>query len=192
MYKDGEKFSKTNGEDIQLDKDQPFGLEDIQDYAQTPVYRLTDYTGYIGQGFNRTLMKPAKESGVRKMSDAEADKDDGLFQELVALDGSYSVRSAKQILFSKYPAIPNPRRKRSNEDGKGDDKEYGGDYKFSGKFGNGDPHIVKDWDDSEETDQPALLRTAGILDLIAHHYNWKSTHPFYYHTKDYAYPEERN
>jgi len=190
MYKDGEKFSKTNGEDIQLDKEQPFGLEDVQDYAQTPVFRLTDYTGYIGQGFNRTLMKPAKDSGVRKMSDAEADKDDGLFQELVALDGSYSVRSAKQILFSKYPAIPNPRRRRSNEDGKGDDKEYGGEYKFSGKFGSGDPHIVRDWDDSEETEQPALLRTAGILDLISHHYNWKSTHPFFYHTKDYAYPEE--
>lgn len=189
MYDSGTKFSKSNeAREVQLDKEFPFALEDIEDYAQTPIYRLTDYTGYVGQGFNRTLMKPAKESGKRLLTDS--DNDNGLFQELVALDGSYSVRSAKQILFTKYPVIPNPRRKRQVEDAKGDDLKEENDYKFSGKFGDGKEHKVRDWDDSEETDIAAQLRPAGVLDIIAHHYNWKSTHPFHYHTKDYNYPEE--
>ncbi len=45
------------------------------------------------------LMKPAKESGQRKFSDQ--DEDYGLWQETVALDGSYSVRSAKSVFISK-------------------------------------------------------------------------------------------
>lgn len=189
MYADGEKFSKTNGsEEVQLAKQFPFALEDIEDHAQTPVYRLTDYTGYLGQGFNRTLMKPAKESGKRLLTDT--DKDVGLFQELLALDGGYSIRSAKQITIAKYPLIPNPRRKRQVEDAKGDDLSVENDYRFSGKFGKGDFHKVYEWQD-EASELRNLMRPAGVQDLMAHHYNWKSTHPFEYHTKDYAYPEEK-
>lgn len=151
---------------------------------------MTDYHGYLGQGFNRTLMKPAKDSGRRLMTDADADKDTGLFNEFIALDGSYSLRSAKSILFCKYPAIPNPRRLRQVEDGQGDDSENNPDYRFSGIFGSGDEHKVRQIDYSSVSDLPNVVRPAGVMDLIAHHYNWKSTHPFEYHTKDYAYPEE--
>jgi len=191
MYGPNEKFSKTYDEaGVQLDKQTPFGLEDIEDFSQTPVYRLTDYHGYLGQGFNRTLMNPVKQSGKRLMTDAEADKDDGLFNEFIALDGSYSLRSAKSILFCKYPSIPNPRRKRLAEDGQGDDSENNPDYKFSGIFGSGDEHKVKPFKFDSVSDIPNIARPAGVMDLIAHHYNWKSTHPFEYHTKDYDYPEE--
>ena len=189
MYSDGEKFSKTNGaEEVQLDKQFPFALEDIEDHAQTPVYRLTEHTGYLGQGFNRTLMKPAKESGKRLLTDE--DKDVGLFQELLALDGGYSIRSAKQVTIAKYPLIPNPRRKRQVEDAKGDDLTEENDYRFSGKFGGGDQHKVKEWQDGDVSELKNLMRPSGVQDLMAHHYNWKSTHPFEYHTKDYEYPEE--
>lgn len=192
-YSSGIKFSKTNGvTPVQMDKEFPFATEDVKDYAQTPIYRMTDYTGYIGQGFNRTLVRPAKESGIRKFTDS--DNDIGLFQELVALDGSYSVRSAKQITLAKYPLIPNPRRIRQAEDALGDDLTRRPNYRFSGVFGGGREHKVEDWQDPAASGSaeppPYLLRPAGVLDLIAHHYNWKSTHPFYYHTKDYRYPEE--
>ena len=189
MYSLGAKISKTNdAESVQLDKQFPFALEDLEDHAQTPIYRLTDYTGYLGQGHNRTLMKPAKTSGRRLMTDDE--NDTGLFQELLALDGSYTVRSAKQVTLAKYPLIPNPRRKRQPEDALGDDLKQDNDYRFSGRFGDGDKHIVKDWDDQDVENLKSLMRPAGVLDLLAHHYNWKSTHPFEYHTKDYEYPEE--
>ena len=91
-----------------MDREFPFAIEDLEDFSTVPVYRMTDYTGYLGQGFNRTLVRPAKTSGVRKMTDAENDKDIGLFQELLALDGGYSIKSAKQILFAKYPLIDGP------------------------------------------------------------------------------------
>lgn len=191
MYASGEKFSKTNSaESVQLDKQFPFALEDIEEHSQTPVYRLTDYTGYMGQGFNRTLMKPAKDSGKRLMTQAEADKDVGLFQELLALDGGYSIRSAKQVTIAKYPLIPNPRRKRLVEDALGDDLTESNDYKFSGKFGEGEEHKVLEWQDEGVLDLPNMLRPTGVLDMITRHYNWKSTHPFHYHRKDYHYPEE--
>jgi hypothetical protein len=189
MYGPNEKFSKTNEvEQVQLDKQFPFALEDLEDPSQTPVYRLTDYTGYVGQGFHRTLMNPAKTTGKRSMKDADTEHDTGVFRELLALNGSYGVRSAKSVTFSKHPLIPNPRRKRSAEDGKGDDLTNENEYKFSGKFGEGDEHKVKDWQSSGQ--MQSLLRPAGVQDLLAHHFNWQSTHPFAYHTKDYHYPQE--
>lgn len=189
VYGPREAFSKKNEpEDVQLDREFPFALEDLEDFAQTPIYRLTEHTGYLGQGFNRTLMKPAKESGKRLMTDS--DKDTGLFQELLSLDGGYSIRSAKQITFAKYPLIPNPRRIRDVADAKGDDFLEENDYRFSGQFGGGDEHKVRDWIADGISELNNLLRPAGVQDLMAHHYNWKSTHPFQYHTKDYDYPEE--
>jgi hypothetical protein len=189
MYSFGTEGSKTNPEEqVQLDKEFPFASEDLKDFAQVPVYRMTDYTGYLGQGFNRTIIKPAKQSGPRLMTDT--DKDTGLFQQLMALDGAYSVKSAKQITIAKYPLIPNPRRVRQVEDALGDDLENQNDYKFSGQFGEGQEHKVRDWEDAAVSDFPNLVRPSGILDLLTHHFNWKSTHPFQYHTKDYVYPEE--
>ena len=191
MYAAEESFVKTNDpSDTQLDRNSPFAERDLVSFSQTPVFRLTDYKGYIGQGFNRTLMKPASDSGSRKLTDE--DNDVGLFNEFLALDGSYGIRSAKSISFVKYPCIPNPRRIRKLEDAKGDDLTEENDYKFSGKFGEGDDHIVKDFDSSEVSDNAPLLRAAGVLDMMAHHYNWKVTHAFAYHKKDYRYPEEND
>lgn len=191
MYAPKEKFSKTNDADrVQLDPEFPFALEDLEEFDQTPVYRMVDYTGYLGQGFNRSLMKPAKDSGKRLMTDAESDKDTGLFQEMVTLDGAYGLRSAKQIIFAKYPLIPIPRRKRDIADAKGDDLKEDNDYKFSGEFGGGQEHKVKDWSDDEVSENKNLLRPAGVLDLMCHHYNWKSPHPFQYHIRDYEFYEE--
>ena len=190
MYAPSEKFSKNNDkEKVQLDKNFPFAEEDLEDFAQTPVYRLTDYTGYLGQGWNRTLMLPARETGKRLMTDNNQ-LDVGLFNEFLALDGSYSVRSSKSILFAKYPIIPNPRRIRASEDAKGDDLKEDNNYRFSGQYGEGDEHKSRDWDRTEVTELANLMHPAGLFDMVAHHYNWKSTFPFYYHKKDYNYPGE--
>ena len=191
MYATGESNIQINDEfRVQSDKKFPFASADLKDFSQVPVYRMTDYTGYLGQGFNRTLVRPAKENGPRLMTDAANEPDTGLCQQLMALDGSYSVKSAKQITFAKYPLIPNPRRVRQVEDALGDDLTKDNNYKFSGQFGSGPDHKVLDWQDDAVTELPNLVRPAGILDLLTHHFNWKSTHPFQYHTKDYVYPEE--
>jgi hypothetical protein len=191
LYQPGTPLTTNNSQDaVQLDKQFPFASEDLIDQATCPIYRLKDYTGYLGQGFNRTLVKPAKDSGVRSRLDAEQDKDVGLFNEFLTLDGGYGIRSAKHITFAKYPLIPSPRRKLLVEDAAGDDATENNEYKFSGIFGEGEEHKVREWDDSDVINVPNLVHAAGVLDLVTRHFNWKSTHPFYYHRKDYAYPEE--
>jgi len=191
MYGFGEKFTKENeAKKVQLDREFPFAKEDLENQDISPVYRLSDYTGYLGQGFNRTLVKPAKEDGPRLRTNTDKEKDIGLFNEFLTLDGSYGIRSAKQILFAKYPVIPSPTRKRLAEDAKGDDLSVQNDYRFSGLYGSGRKHKVLEWNDAAVSLTPNMLRPAGVIDLLTRHFNWKSTHPFYYHTKDYAYPEE--
>jgi hypothetical protein len=124
------------------------------------------------------------------MRDAENDKDVGLFREALTLDGSYGIESAKGVLLAKYPSIPSARRKRVAEDAKGDDLGEDGNYRFSGVFGKGPEHVVREFEDGEVEKHPFLLRPAGVIDLFARHFNWKSTHAFHYHEKDYALPEE--
>lgn len=181
--------TENSPQDYQTDKKKPYGKIDIppgeEDLA--PIYRYMEYGGYLGQGYTRMLMKPAKDGGKRKYSDEEPDY--GLWQESVALDGSYTLRSAKSVYIGKYALIPIPKRKKLVEDQKDGDDARKSNYKFSGEFGGNKPHKVKDikFDGQEHH----LLRASGVLDLLTYNYNWKSTHPFYYHEKDYKYKDER-
>lgn len=191
MYSYGAPFTKENDtKKVQLDREFPFAKEDLQDQDISPVYRLTDHTGYLGQGFNRTLIRPAGEYGPKLRTNADQEKDIGLFNEFLTLDGSYGIRSAKQILFAKYPVIPSPTRKRLVEDAQGDDLNENNDYRFSGVYGAGLEHKVREWVDDDVSLTPNMLRPAGVVDMLTRHFNWKSTHPFQYHAKDYVYPEE--
>lgn len=187
LYAPGHSFTQVNDPTtVQLDRQSPVADVDLQEGDQTPVHRVVEYAGYLGQGKLRTLMKPAADSGKRLMRDADA-PDTGLFHESLTLDGGYSVRSSKYIMFSKYPSNPVPRRRKSVEDGQGDDSS--GDYKFSGQFGTGEDHVVEEWR-TEEDFIPNMLRPAAILDTLARHHNWKATHAFHYHRKDYVLPDE--
>lgn len=175
--------------DYQTNKDKPYGYYDLdeQHLDIAPVYRYTEYGGYLGQGYTRMLMKPAKDSGVRRYGTFDG-PDYGLWQESVALDGAYTLRSAKSVYIGKYLLIPVPKRQKLCEDQKDGDDAREDNYKFSGEYGGGDEHKVGDI--KVEGDSPNLLKVAGVLDLLAYNYNWKNTHPFYYHKKDYKFPEE--
>jgi hypothetical protein len=193
MYGPNQNFTQRNSANkVQLDRNFPFADVDVINPGQTSIHRLTEYTGYIGQGHQRVLMRPAKTSGIRLATEAKQNPDIGLFQETLALDGSYGIRSAKQISFVKYPAIPAPQEMRKPEDPQGDDLENKSGYRFSGIFGTGPEHKVKEWNTDAVTESVSLLKPAGVLDMIAHQFNWKSTHTFHYHEKDYDYPQEKN
>ena len=152
------------------------GEEDLQ-----PIYRFVEYGGYLGQAKLRMLMKPAQDKGKRQFG--KNDKPDcGLWQESIALDGSYTMRSAKSVFIGRRVLIPVPKRTRLQEDqSKGDDARKE-NYKASGQFGKGDEHKVGDVDKATA----GLLRVAGVLDLLTYNYNWKALHPFHYHTEDYT------
>lgn len=193
MYGYGQSFTKTNSPSaVQLDKNFPYAETEVNNPGQTPIHRLVDYAGYVGQGSQRILMRPARTTGIRLATEAAQNQDIGLFQEALSLDGSYGIRSAKQISFVKYPAIPAPQETRKPEDPEGDDLTNQNSYRFSGIFGAGNEHKVKEWNADAVDKVVSLLKPAGVLDMIAHQFNWKATHVFHYHKKDYDYPQERN
>jgi hypothetical protein len=165
-----------------------YDLPDGEDDVQT-IARWQEHGGYLGQGKLRTLMIPnPKGSGKRHYSDsAKKTPDVGVFRESVALDGSWTVESAKQLLLVKRTLIPVAKEMLLPEDQTGDDARLD-NYKFSGTFGGGTAHKVGDVKLNDTNKH--LLSTSGIDDLIAYATNWKAVHPFHYHQKDYQLPEE--
>ncbi len=166
----------------------PVGKWDLTEEERklTPVFRSTRYGGYLGQGFMRQVVRPAKEDGKRLYSD-ETPGDIGLFRESVGADGAAMWESAKSLFFVKRPRIVVAKEVKPPEHKQGDDKEGGG-YKFSGQFGGGPEHKVGDVEISDEP--KSMLRVAAVYDLLSHHWNWKALHPFHYHEKDYKTEQE--
>jgi len=167
-------------------QDMPQGKEDVQS-----INRVVTYGGYIGQGKRTTVMIPAATTGIRRYSDNADGKspDMGVFEEFVGLDGTYGIRSAKQVFISKYCLIPAPKEIKAPESQDTGDDARKNNYKFSGAFGDGGetPNIG---DIGVSGDNQHVLQASAIFDILAYNHNWKAVHPFYYHKQDYKLPEE--
>ncbi len=187
-YAQGEPWT-NEFEDEKVHYDLVKGKVDLDDGEEdiAPIHRFVEYGGYLGQPFMRMLMAPKKESGKRRFGDDDMDR--GLWQESLALDGAYMMRSAKSLFFGHRVLIPCPRQQRLPEDAEnGDDLNTKKNYRFSGYFGQGDMHKIGDVAITGE--EPHLRRVAGVLDILSFSYNWKSLHPFHYHRNDYRLPQE--
>jgi hypothetical protein len=150
--------------------------------ALDPFYRVQIHGGYLGQGRQRFLALPPRTDGPRVRTDT--DHDLGACYEHVALDGSYSLTSAKSLFFGKRGFVAVPRAVKLPPDGEGDDARAD-NYLFSGEFGDkGAPHKVGDVDAGTGPHR-AHLRAAAALDFASYALNWKGHHPFHYHAKDY-------
>lgn len=143
LYDSGTDIAKEyTDKEVQYTKavgkvDLPEGEEDVQ-----PLYRAREYGGYMGQGYYREVVKPAKQSGKRKFKDDASPPDEGLFREHIGLDGSYCIASAKRLAFLKRCKLVSPWQKKLPEDQNGDDQKKN-NYKFSGKTGGGPEHKMK-------------------------------------------------
>ena len=182
-YSPGETWTKESDDrEVQYTKckgkiDLPDGEEDLE-----PFSRYIEYGGYLGQPRMSLLRAPEVLQGRRHLHDDS--KDFGLWQQSLSLDGTFSMRSAKSIYFGHHVLIPVPKRKHLPEDQKTGDDSRKDNYKFSSKFGNGGAeHKVGDIKVDGELKH--LRRVAGIQDVLAHTRNWKSLHPFHYHSNDY-------
>jgi hypothetical protein len=164
-------------------------VEPVRD-SQQPVYRVQDYSGYLGHGVRRYVAKPGRPSdNLRAFSTAESYPDTGLFQEVIALDGSYGLRSAKGIIFAKQPVIPVPMRKRDTGDPQGDSAagQPGNDYRyaFNGIQDGQVVHHAHEWKASPAAQFDPLKRVGGDLDWASHFFHWKAVFPFAYHEQDF-------
>jgi len=192
-YEDGSaNFTKKYGvKDYQLDPEKPYAHIDLPeaDTDLVPIYRYMEYGGYAGQGNTRMLMKPANKNGQRHAKDSDVDY--GLWHESVALDGSYTLRSAKSVFIGKYSLIPIPKRINPTENQSSGDDYRKENYKFSGsdKVADfGDEHHVTDLQPEPGVkNKPTTFLRKVLCRIWARHtmslitLNWRaraiSTHP---------------
>jgi hypothetical protein len=169
----------TDAKDVLFNK--PYGTLEPKEDDQTPFYRYEEYGGYLGQGHIRQMsIPPATNENEPLNTYSSTETPIGVFREHIALDGTYSLASAKQVSLSKRTLIPIPKRLRLQEDYDNEaDSVANKNYKFSGEYSDGDEHKVGDLTTDDE--QPHLLNAAAVLDLHAYSHNWKALHAFHYH-----------
>lgn len=172
----------------------PFGALEPKEDDQKPFYRYEEYGGYLGQGRIRQMALPPQNLQDTNAPHTYSDglKPVGVFREHIALDGSYSLASAKQVSLAKRTLIPIPQRKVPQESYDLEcDASKNGTYKFAGTYGGEDlpEHYIGDL--SAAPEHKHLLSAAAVLDLHSYTYNWKSLHAFHYHEGDYDLPDEK-
>lgn len=108
----------------------------------------------------------------------------GLLEINKHIDGSFGIRSAKQITLEKYTLIPVPKELIAPEDATGDDEK---NYKFAGQNGEGTDHAMPEfaWDE----DVPGV-RAQQLWDYHAYFFGKYTQQGLMYHTKDWKLPEE--
>lgn len=92
----------TDADPIKGDK---FGLEP-QEELQIPFWRKRVFKGYLGDIERTVVMLPAND---RHLYGTKTDTSyTGVFEQILGIDGSFTMRSAKSILFEKTVWIPVP------------------------------------------------------------------------------------
>lgn len=156
-------------------------LEPQQD-DQLIVQRHVRMRGYLGDIEREYVCIPPSGLDISQFQNEDVYL--GAMEIVKHIDGSYSVRSAKQITFEKYVLLPIPKEMKSPEDPTGDTVE---DYKFAGLFGNGEDHDMQEfqWED----DNPGI-RAQYLWDYHAYFFGKYTQQGLINHTKDWKVPEE--
>src|SRR6185369_8543821 len=122
----------------------------------------------------------------------------GVYEENLALTGRKTIRTAHELILSKYLPIPTPQQLKRPEDILGDTPD---DYKFASNQGSGEDHKVTGEvraggaaDDGgfsgDQGNNEALVTAVGFMDVHSFAFNWIGDHPFHYHKKDWYIPQE--
>lgn len=157
-------------------------LEPVED-DQLIVPRHMILKGYLGDVEREYVMAPPQALGISQF--ANKDVYAGLLEILKQGDGSYSIRSAKQISFEKYTLIPVPKELIAPEDPTGDTES---NYKFAGQFGDGEAHDMPEFEWAS-TDRSGI-KTAQLWDYHAYFFNKYTPQGLTKHLKDWFVPEE--
>ena len=149
---------------------------------QVMVPRGLRMRGYIGDIVrDMVVLPPPDKTGIAKSDDT--DKMRGVLDIHCAMDGAYSVRSAKGILLEKSLMLPVPRRKRDPDDPKGDTGiGDSANYKPAGYYGSGPTHEKKPyaWKEDVPPGRASMLDDAnayaqgkyGMQVIDSHEEDW--------------------
>lgn len=165
---------------VQMDSPEKTGVDVKEQYDQYPFFRSREYGGYLGQGWRRQVVVPPPEARGRVNRLGAPQKMIGVFDEQVALDGTYTLRSAQGVTIAHVPPFPVATRKRRSEDAAGDSRAAGYDPAA---------HKVRD-NLPPVAGGPALPgRCLAADDDLAYSAMWRGDHPFHYHDKDWDLPD---
>jgi hypothetical protein len=152
--------------------------------ATTILNRFLNIRGYLGNGVHNFVLLPGSSEGGSDI------KTTGLLDEQRHLNGFFSIRSAKGILFEKDIFIPVPEEEKRPEDPDGDsgNTKFGGKYSPAGylpagegSFGGFDtkhkqPEFVesgpKFWDAVFNDYHEYMVNWLGIKNVILHEKDW--------------------
>ena len=151
--------------------------KDIGYENQQPYHRLQTFTGYMGQGFRQILRLPPDAGGIFELGQRGGDM---VWEQHLALDGNYHIRSSQGITIAHSPLYRSPVRTARMEDEENGDNED--NYKFSGIIGGGEEHKLRDTP-VQADEFPARVLIAD--DDVAYSFAWRNEHPFVYHKKDF-------
>lgn len=158
---------------------------------QTGLWRHQVYRGFLGDLEQEYIAKadPKFNGNPIAHSDNESNANyAGLLQIIKGTDGAYLMRSAKEIMFSKYALIPVPQQAAMPDDATNGD--WRKNYRASDQFGDGPAHkeqLPYDWTLAASNPD---LRQGALLDYLAYTFGWYHVANFTEHKKDWHLPEE--
>lgn len=160
-------------------------------YADQQAFgRLLEFEGYLGQ-LKKTMVVLPPVSGAERLRYSDRRDLDAVFDQTVAMNGAFNLRSAKRISIRKRPCIPAPKQMQKPESPLGDQPSV---YRHAGNagLGSGPAHVLPG-----EPAVPGAFVTHGCMHRAAsasEHgafvFNWEGSHQFYYHSADWYLPDE--
>jgi hypothetical protein len=157
-----------------MQKDTPYvGAAEPIDNHQIPFRRLTNYRGYLGQGF-RTILTIPPEDATGPFKSGGEQKTPAVFQEHLSLAGDYVMASARGAMFYHVPLLPAPVPQKRAEDKGGNDGNMSAQDKISGGPGGDNP--------------TGAASGQAFFDDLAFRLGWSAQHPFHYRNKDWYTP----
>lgn len=177
--------------DGKLEAKSIFAKYEPRELDQDIIPRITRLRGYLGEGEREfiSVPNPSITNGVEKQANPTIHL--GVLDIHKSLDGSFSVRSAKEILLEKTILIPVPKLLRRPDDNKGD-RAIVSD---SGEVSGYKPAGLDDYDMPEfvfgETADAGIL-PAQMYDAHAWFFNKYTIEGLNAHEKDWYLPDEED
>lgn len=160
-------------------------LYEPHDPKQTGAWRELELRGYLGDGRRKTILLP-KDYSETPAKYGDEDAYAGLSEITEGFDGRIGIRSAKEIILSKYMLIPVPHQLTLPDDHV--DGDWHTDYKASGELGDGEG--PEDQEDFDWGDSNADMKAGLLTDYMAFVFNFFKFENMLGHKKDWKIPEE--
>ncbi len=164
---------------------------------QAPIWRRQWFEGYLG-GMHRDLIQaprvPVDDQGEPTTAPERLSRQaiyPGLLEVHRGLNGSYAVRSAKEITHEKVILIPVPKQQKTPSDPLGDHKDgFSAAGRQWTRNGTQTPEVpdLKEFTDDGEVGE----RIAKLWEYHSYLYNVYNVQGFRLHPKDWAYPDEED